>query len=84
MDEIEDFFNISKDFKRVSAPVPKPIIEEGPSTSAKVKREYDADKGPSKFRKVIYNIIFLLDLSVNLKENFSLKLQTKVCTAEDL
>lgn len=41
MDEIEDFFNISKDFKRVSAPasLPKPIIEPTPSSSGKIKRE---------------------------------------------
>lgn len=41
MDEIDDFFNISKDFKRVSAPLPRPIIEEAPSTSTQIKRERD-------------------------------------------
>lgn len=45
MDEIEDFFNISKDFKRVSAPapVPKPKLEPVASTSRKLKREPDAE-----------------------------------------
>lgn len=53
MDEIEDFFNISKDFKRVSAPVPKPIFEEAPSTSANVKREHGISERASKYSKVI-------------------------------
>ncbi|KAI8119816.1 putative ATP-dependent RNA helicase spindle-E [Lucilia cuprina] len=52
MDEIEDFFNISKDFKRVSAPVPKPIVEDAPSTSAKVKREHGISESASKYRKL--------------------------------
>ncbi|XP_075145158.1 putative ATP-dependent RNA helicase spindle-E [Haematobia irritans] len=42
MDEIEDFFNISKEFKRVSAPAPKPMNEPVPSTSRKIKRENDS------------------------------------------
>lgn len=55
MDEIEDFFNISKDFKRVSAPLPRPIIEEAPSTSSKIKRErYDKPERNSKIQKVTY------------------------------
>lgn len=51
MDEIDDFFNISKDFKRESAPVPKPIIEPAATTSRKVKRERDSPE-PRKLPKV--------------------------------
>uniref|UniRef100_A0A1I8QEN2 Probable ATP-dependent RNA helicase spindle-E n=1 Tax=Stomoxys calcitrans TaxID=35570 RepID=A0A1I8QEN2_STOCA len=50
MDEIEDFFNISKDFKRVRAPapLPKPILEPAPSTSKRIKGESDS---PERFAK---------------------------------
>lgn len=51
MDEIEDFFNISKEFKRVSANIP--VADEAPSTSRKIKRECNVDlQSSNKCRKV--------------------------------
>lgn len=55
MDEIEDFFNISKDFKRVSAPAPTSIVDEKPSTSRKIKHECVVGlRSSNKFRKVLH------------------------------